>query len=373
MLVRLLGRDIDIKHRLFAGFELQRFPVLSTKNGPGDGYAVRFPLCGPGGLSSVEMCVHYFGCRPVRRYASVIQEDALIAHLHYGPQIVGHKYDGYAVFHHRFHLFRAFFLKDMIPYAQYLVDDKDFGVHVHGHGKAKARIHAGRVAFDRGIDEIPETREFHNFVELLPDLVFLHPEDRAVEKNILAAGEVRMETGAHFDESRHDAMADYAPFGRIHYPRQHLEDGALPGAVHPYDPEGLSFGNLERDVFQRPELVFLQCVACEALQDLTGKCGYQVPQGVMNLSLPEFFRYVIHFKSDLSHSILNSFPRKAVPRQHYLSATSITWRGEKERCGSVYSGRHGAPLQLPAAPVMPGSLTAPQDFGNYCPGIAHDI
>src|SRR4029078_7369520 len=95
-------------------------------------------------------------------------------------------------------------------------------------------------------------------VELAPDLLPAHPEDRAVEEDVLATGQVGVKPGAHLDQRRQAALDQERPAGRPHYSGQLLEQGALAGAVVADDAERLAPLDLERDVAQRPELLGLQ-------------------------------------------------------------------------------------------------------------------
>ena len=87
------------------------------------------------------------------------------------------------------------------------------------------------------------------------DLAPLHSEDRAVQEDVLPAGELGMEAGAHLEQAP-DAPADLgAPARRRRDPREDLEERRLPGAVLADDAEHLAFRQLERDVPQRPDLL----------------------------------------------------------------------------------------------------------------------
>ena len=75
--------------------------------------------------------------------------------------------------------------------------------------EAEARVHAGRVALDRRVDEVADAGELDDLVELPRDLGALHPHDRALQEHVLAAGEIRMKAGGDLDQ-RAGAAADLA-------------------------------------------------------------------------------------------------------------------------------------------------------------------
>ena len=80
-----------------------------------------------------------------------------------------------------------------------------------------------------------------------------HAEDRAVQVDVLAPGQLGVEAGADL-EQRADAAGDLGPAGgRLGDARQDLEQRALAGAVAADDPDHLARTDLERDVAQRPD------------------------------------------------------------------------------------------------------------------------
>ena len=89
----------------------------------------------------------------------------------------------------------------------------------------------------------------------LLDLAALHAEDRAVEVDVLAAGELLVEARPDLEQAA-DAAADLGPPGRRRRdPREDLQKRRLAGAVASDDAEHLPLGHLERDVLERPELL----------------------------------------------------------------------------------------------------------------------
>ena len=77
-----------------------------------------------------------------------------------------------------------------------LVHQQDLRLQVGGHGEGKADVHAGRVTLHRGVDELLDLGkgdglvEPTGFLELVVDIGFLHPQDRAVEVDVLPPGQL---------------------------------------------------------------------------------------------------------------------------------------------------------------------------------------
>ena len=82
--------------------------------------------------------------------------------------------------------------------------------------------------------------EVDDLVELPVDLRLAHAEDRAVQVDVLPAGQLGVEARADL-EQRADAPVDLgAAVRRLGDPREHLEQRALAGAVAADDAEHLA-------------------------------------------------------------------------------------------------------------------------------------
>src|SRR5207302_4464402 len=104
-------------------------------------------------------------------------------------------------------------------------------------------------------DELLDAGELDDLVELGGDLLAGHAEDRAVEVDVLTAGEVGVETGADLDQ-RAEAAVDLvgAALGAKDAAEE-LERRALARAVGPDDAERLAALERERHVLNGPKLL----------------------------------------------------------------------------------------------------------------------
>jgi len=102
---------------------------------------------------------------------------------------VAHEQDGAAGAGDLVHLAQALALELEVAHGQDLVDEEDLRVEVRGHREGQAHVHAARVALDRRVDEGLHAREGHDLVELPVDLPLAHPEDGAVQVDVLAPRE----------------------------------------------------------------------------------------------------------------------------------------------------------------------------------------
>ena len=92
-----------------------------------------------------------------------------------------------------------------------------------GDGERQADVHAAAVALHRRVEEVLHFGEGDDLIELLPDLRAAHPEDRAVQKDVLAAGQFGVKAGADFEEAAEAAVELGPACGRPDHPRQQFQ------------------------------------------------------------------------------------------------------------------------------------------------------
>ena len=173
------------------------------------------------------------------------------------------------------HLAEALGLKVRIADRQHLVDEEDLAVQVGGDREGQTDVHAGREPLDLSIEEPLHAGEGDDRVEALTDLLAAHPEQRAVQVHVLAAGQLGMEAGPDLEQAA-DAPAELdAALGRRSDPVDDLEQGALPCAVAADDADDLSPLDLEAHVVERVELLDLFRLAglAETPENRLGRIG----------------------------------------------------------------------------------------------------
>ena len=139
--------------------------------------------------------------------------------------------------------------------------------------------------------------EVDDLVELGGDLGALHAHDRALQEHVLAAGQVRMEAGGHFDQRADPAahLASCRVVGRrMRVSSLRIVD--LPGAVRADDAQRLARPHLERDVVHGPELLWSaprwHGSARSAAPD---RAGIEVPEAVVALAATELLRDAVEY------------------------------------------------------------------------------
>ena len=105
------------------------------------------------------------------------------------------------------HLAEALPLERLVPDREHLVEQKHVRVEVRRDREAEPHVHPRGVRAHRPVDRLLELGEGDDLVEALADLRALQPVDRAVQEDVLAAGEVGVEACTEL-EQRADPPAD---------------------------------------------------------------------------------------------------------------------------------------------------------------------
>ncbi len=145
-------------------------------------------------------------------------------------------------------------LEVLVADREDLVEQEHVRLDVGRDREAEPHVHPGRVRPDRQVDEALELGERDDLVHQLADARAREAVDRAVQVDVLAAGEVLVEPRAEL-EQRGDPAAGLDPAGRRpEDPRDELEQRGLAGAVAADEPYRLTRLGQKRHVPQSPDL-----------------------------------------------------------------------------------------------------------------------
>src|SRR3990172_12336030 len=148
----------------------------------------------------LRVALHHFRRLSVRQEVAATYKERSLAEVLDKAHRVGDQDDGDALGLKLPHLGQALLLEAGVAHGQHFVDEEDLRVAVHRDGKAEAYVHAGGVALDGGVNEVPQLSEGDNLVEAGADLLAGHAQDGGVEEDVLAAGEVWVKAGAQLDK-----------------------------------------------------------------------------------------------------------------------------------------------------------------------------
>ncbi len=151
------------------------------------------------------------------------------------------------------HLAEAPALELGVTDREHFVDHEDLGLEVRRDREREPHRHPAAVALHRDLEEALDAGEVDDRVELPGDLAALHAQDGAVQVDVLASGELGVESGSDLEQAP-DATSDpHLARAGLGDPAQDLEQGALARPVAPDDADRLARLDVEVDVFQRPE------------------------------------------------------------------------------------------------------------------------
>ena len=120
-------------------------------------------------------------------------------------------------------------------------------------GEGEPHIHPGAIPLHRRVDELLDAGEIDDFIKLDADFGFGHAEDGAVEEDVFAAAEFRVESSANL-EQRGDAASDsYLAAGRLCDAAQNLQQGTLASSIATDNSNNLARLDIKRDIAQGPE------------------------------------------------------------------------------------------------------------------------
>jgi hypothetical protein len=85
------------------------------------------------------------------------------------------------------HFAQAFFLEFRVSDGKNFVHDQNLGFQMRRDGEREPHIHPGAIPLHRRIDELLDSGEIDDLVELSADFSFGHPEDGAVQEDVFAS------------------------------------------------------------------------------------------------------------------------------------------------------------------------------------------
>ena len=205
-------------------------------------------------------------------HAAVIEpQDAIADRLHVADG-VRNEQDGDTALAEFVDLAHAALAKVNVADGQRFIHQQDFRIDIDRDGEGQAHHHAAGVGLDRLVDEVADFGEGGDVFVPLVDLARGESQDRAVEVDVIAAAEFRIEAGAEFEQGGDASVNIDRAARRMQDPGHHLQERALAGAVFPHNAEGLAALHLEADVVERPEiLVALQTIQGQQLLEAVAR------------------------------------------------------------------------------------------------------
>ena len=124
---------------------------------------------------------------------------------------------------------------------------------MRGNAKGQSHVHAARIVLDRSIDEFVDLRELDDLVELAINFATTHPEDRAVEIDVLTAGKLWIEACSNLEQAPDPPIDVDLARRRLCNPGKNLEESRLPRTISPNDADDLTWHDLEANITECPD------------------------------------------------------------------------------------------------------------------------
>ena len=156
--------------------------------------------------AGVEIEIDAPARRPVVLDLAVLEPDRALADPRDGAEVVADEEHRPPLLGELRHLSEAPALELGVADREHLVDDDDVGLDVRRDREGEAQVLAGRVALDGRLEQLLDAGELDDVVEAPADVRALQPEDGAVQEDVLAPVQLRMEAGSDL-EQRTDAAA----------------------------------------------------------------------------------------------------------------------------------------------------------------------
>ena len=194
---------------------------------------------------------HGLARRPVEGELPVSQQDCARAEALDGRRVVRDEHDRPAALLELEDLAEALALELLVADREHLVEQEHVDLEVRGDREAEPHVHARGVRSHGHVDEPLELRERDDLLQVPVDRGPLEAEDGAVQVDVLAPRELRMEARAEL-EQRPDSAADRdPPLGRLHDPGDQAEEGRLARAVPADQADRPARLDCERDARER--------------------------------------------------------------------------------------------------------------------------
>jgi|SRR5665213_2870249 len=154
--------------------------------------------------------------------------------------------------------------------------------------EAQSGVHAAGIALDGRVDEVLDFGELNDLIELPSDIDAFHAHDGTLQKHVLPASQVGVETCGDFDKHTHAAVDFPYPAIGTEDLGEELEDRRLASTIGPHYSESLTHTNVERNVTDSPEFLLAKRGTSTYANKPPRNRWDQVTEAVMNLTATKF-------------------------------------------------------------------------------------
>ena len=126
------------------------------------------------------------------------------------------------------------------------------------NGKGQANVHTRGISLDWSVEKVLDLGEVDDLIEFLRDLSASHPQDRAIEKDVLAPRELMVKPCTDFEQASCPSIDAKSPFSRNRDPAEKFKERTLPGSVLPDNPNNLALVDVQGHIPECPKVHLLQ-------------------------------------------------------------------------------------------------------------------
>ena len=140
-----------------------------------------------------------------------------------------------------------------VAHRQGFVNHQDVGFDAGGQRKRQSHEHAGGVGFNRAVNEHANAGKSDDLVQPLGQLLAAQTHQRAVQQQVLAAGELGVKTCPQFEQRSNAAGHPHLPHTGRQRATEDLQQCGFAGTIGPHQADDLTALDLEIHRMKRPE------------------------------------------------------------------------------------------------------------------------
>ncbi len=151
---------------------------------------------------------------------------------------------------------KALRVKRHISHRQNLIKQQHIRTQRGRDCKAQPHRHAGGIALDGAVDELPQFRKINDLIDAGIDFAAAQTEHRCVHIDIFPACQDGIESGTKGNERSHPATDD--GFSRVGLDQavEHSQQRGLSRAIVPDESDAFTALQLKGDIAHRPEFLW---------------------------------------------------------------------------------------------------------------------
>lgn len=164
-------------------------------------------------------------------HLTVIETDEEIAEFLYLRGAVGNQDETHAILTQLRNPCMALFLECLVTHGQNLIGQEDVRLEMDGYREAQTHLHAGRVVFQRRVDEVAKFGKVNDLWYSGADLAVGEAVEAGIQKDVFITTQLGMKAHAKLNQGGYPAVGANLSAAGLQYAGNDLEQGTFAGAV----------------------------------------------------------------------------------------------------------------------------------------------